>query len=80
MVDDNFEACQPSRADGGLLGLIEYYERMLERTGMSDREADFRASKLGLVVDLARMVDISESLKAETLPPPSLMPGRLQVS
>jgi hypothetical protein len=58
-------SCQPSRADGGLLGLIEYYDAVLRKDSMSDREADFRASKLGLVVDLVRMIDISESLKAE---------------
>lgn len=58
-------SCQPSRADGGLLGLIEYYDAVLRKDSMSDREADFRASKLGLVVDLVRMIDISEGLKAE---------------
>jgi hypothetical protein len=57
--------CQPSRADGGLLGLIEYYDAVLRKDSMADRESDFRASKLGLVVDLVGMIDIPEGLKAE---------------
>ncbi len=58
-------SCQPSRADGGLLGLIEYYDAVLRKDSMADRESDFRASKLGLVVDLVRMIDIPEGLKVE---------------
>ena len=58
-------SCQPTRADGGLLGLIEYYDAVLRKDSMADRESDFRASKLGLVVDLVRMIDIPEGLKVE---------------
>ena len=58
-------SCQPSRADQGILGLIEYYDAVLRKDGMANSESDFRASKLGLVVDLVRTINIPESLRAE---------------
>ncbi len=57
--------CEPSEVDGGLLGLIDYHEAVLKKRCLADRESDFRASKLGLVVDLVRVIAIPERLRAE---------------
>lgn len=48
-----------------LISQIEYYEAILERTGLAKREGEFRNCKLGLTLDLLRSVDIPENLKSE---------------
>lgn len=47
------------------LSPIEYYESILRRKDLIVREAEFRNHKLGLTVELLRLVDIPEALKSE---------------
>ncbi len=48
-----------------LISQIEYYEAILERTGLVKREGEFRNHKLGMTLDLLRPMDIPENLKSE---------------
>lgn len=59
MGTEGFPACNE------FLGPIEYYESILKRKDLTKREAEFRNHKLGLTLDLLRLVDIPENLKSE---------------
>jgi hypothetical protein len=41
-----------------LLGQVEYYGAILGKKGLITREGEFRISKLGLIVDLIKAVDV----------------------
>jgi len=62
-----FEAigCEDSRKGESLLGLLGYYELILERKGLADRMGEIRSLKLGLILDLLTVVSIAEDLKAK---------------
>ncbi|MCX6677481.1 MAG: hypothetical protein NTU95_05990 [Methanothrix sp.] len=64
-----FEAigCEDSRKGESLLGLLGYYEAILERNGLVARIGEIRSLKLGLTLDLLKMVNISEDLKANLI-------------
>ena len=47
------------------LGPIEYYESILRRKDLVVREAEFRNHKLGLTLELLKLIDIPENLKSE---------------
>lgn len=64
-----FEAigCEDSRKGENLLGLLGYYELILERKGLASRMGEIRSLKLGLILDLLTMVSIAEELKAKLI-------------
>lgn len=64
-----FEAigCEDSRKGESLLGLLGYYEAILERNGLVARFGEIRSLKLGLILDLLKMVNIAEELKANLI-------------
>jgi len=64
-----FEAigCEDSRKGESLLGLLGYYEAILAREGLVTRIGEIRSLKLGLVLDLLRMVNVAEDLKANLI-------------
>lgn len=64
-----FEAigCEDSRKGDYLLGLLEYYEALLERKGLVARIGEIRSLKLGLILDLLKMVNIAEDLKSNLI-------------
>lgn len=64
-----FEAigCEDSRKSESLLGLLGYYEAILERKGLEARIGEIRSLKLGLTLDLLKMVNIAEDLKANLI-------------
>ena len=45
-----------------LFGLAEYYDAIFNRTGLIKKEGEFRSTKLSLVLDLIRAVNISDNL------------------
>ncbi len=64
-----FEAigCEGSRKSESLLGLLGYYEAILERKGLVARIGEIRSLKLGLTLDLLKMVNIEEDLKSNLI-------------
>lgn len=64
-----FEAigCEDSRKGESLLGLLGYYEAILEREGLVTRIGEIRSLKLGLILDLLKMVNVAEDLKANLI-------------
>ena len=56
--------CEDPRYTENLLGLLEYYEAIMERTGLVARAGEVRSLKLGLILDLLKMVNIPDDLKA----------------
>lgn len=64
-----FEAIgyEDSRRGESLLGLLGYYEAILERNGLVTRVGEIRSLKLGLIVDLLKMVNIAEDLKTNLI-------------
>jgi hypothetical protein len=64
-----FEAIgyEDSRKGESMLGLLGYYEAILERNGLVTRIGEIRSLKLGLTLDLLRMVNIGEDLKAKLI-------------
>ena len=62
-----FEAigCQYPRNCEDLLGVLEYYEAVLRRNGLVNREGEFRSVKLGLILDLLKVVNIPDNLRSE---------------
>jgi hypothetical protein len=48
-------------------GLIEYYDALLNREGLIERESEFRTSKLGLVLALIEATDIQGDVKMELI-------------
>jgi len=59
--------CEDSRKGESLLGLLGYYEAILERKGLAARIGEIRSLKLGMTLDLLKMVNISEDLKANLI-------------
>jgi len=59
--------CEDSRKGENLLGLLGYYEAILERKGLVARIGEIRSLKLGLILDLLKMVNIAEDLKANLI-------------
>jgi hypothetical protein len=47
-----------------ILGLAEYYEAVLTRTGLIARESEFRSVKLGFILEFIRIIEIPEYLSA----------------
>jgi hypothetical protein len=47
-----------------ILGLAEYYEAVLTRTGLITRESEFRSTKLGFILDFIRLIEIPEHLSS----------------
>lgn len=47
-----------------ILGLAEYYEAVLTRTGLITRESEFRSTKLGFILEFIRIIEIPEPLSA----------------
>ena len=60
----NAIGCRDSKYVENLLGLLEYYEAMMERSGLVARAGEVRSLKLGYILDLLKMVNISDNLKA----------------
>lgn len=48
-----------------LLGLTEYYDAILSRTGLVKKECEFRTHKLSMVLDFVRSICIPERSKME---------------
>jgi len=59
--------CEESRKGESLLGLLGYYEAILQRKGLATRIGEIRSIKLGLTLDLLKTVNIGEDLKARLL-------------
>jgi hypothetical protein len=59
--------CEDSRKSESLLGLLGYYEAILDRKGLVARIGEIRSLKLGLTLDLLKMVNIAEDLKANLI-------------
>jgi hypothetical protein len=55
------------RTGDSLISQLEYYEAIFERKALVTREGEFRIRKLGLTVDLLKIVGIPEDLKAELI-------------
>jgi hypothetical protein len=55
--------CGKSQKSESVLGLLRYYEAILERKGLVARIGEIRSLKLGLILDLLKMVNIAEELK-----------------
>ncbi len=60
----NAVGCEDPRYTENLLGLLEYYEAIMERDGLVARAGEVRSLKLGLILDLLKMVNIPDDLKA----------------
>ena len=60
----NAIGCGDSRYVENLLGLLEYYEAMMERSGLVARAGEVRSLKLGYILDLLKVVNIPDNLKA----------------
>jgi len=59
--------CEDSRKGESLLGLLGYYEAILERKGLVARIGEIRSLKLGLILDLLMMINITEDLKVNLI-------------
>jgi len=59
--------CGDSRKGESLIGLLGYYEAILERNGLETRIGEIRSLKLGLTLDLLKTVSIGEELKAKLI-------------
>ncbi|MBN1236029.1 MAG: hypothetical protein JW999_08285 [Methanotrichaceae archaeon] len=59
--------CEDSRKGESLLGLLGYYEAILERKGLVTRIGEIRSLKLGLILELLKRVNISEELRAKLI-------------
>jgi len=57
--------CGDYQKSESVLGLLRYYEAILERNGLVARIGEIRSLKLGLILDLLKMVNIAEGLKDE---------------
>jgi hypothetical protein len=56
----------PRRSED-LLGVLEYYEAVLGRNGLVERDGEFRCLKLGLILDILKIVNIPEDLRSELI-------------
>lgn len=54
-------------AGSEFIGHLEYYEAIFEREGLVTREGEFRSDKLGLTLELLRIMSIPEGLKTELM-------------
>lgn len=52
---------------GDLIGHLEYYEAIFERKALVTREGEFRSGKLGLTLELLKVMSIPEDLKTELI-------------
>jgi hypothetical protein len=59
--------CEDSEKGENVLGLLGYYEAILEREGLAARIGEIRSLKLGLTLDLLKMVNIAEDLKSSLI-------------
>jgi hypothetical protein len=59
--------CEDSRKGEKILGLLGYYEAILERKGLVARIGEIRSIKLGLILDLLKTVNIADDLKANLI-------------
>lgn len=59
--------CEESRKSESILGLLGYYEAILKRKGLMSRIGEIRSLKLGLTLDLLKMVNITDDLKANLI-------------
>jgi hypothetical protein len=59
--------CEDSRKGENILGLLGYYEAILERNGLVARIGEIRSLKLGLILDLLKTVNIADDLKANLI-------------
>jgi hypothetical protein len=50
-----------------LLGVLEYYEAVLGRNGLIERDGEFRCLKLGLILDILKIVNIPDDLRSELI-------------
>lgn len=55
------------RAGDSLIGHLEYYEAIFERNALVTREGEFRSCKLGLTIELLKIIGIPEGLKTELI-------------
>lgn len=62
-----FGRYENSRKSESMLGLLGYYEAILNRKGLMSRIGEIRSLKLGLTLDLLKMVNIAEDLKANLI-------------
>ncbi len=60
----NAIGCEDPRYVENLLGLLEYYEAIMERSGLVARAGEVRSLKLGYILDLLKAVNIKDELKA----------------
>jgi hypothetical protein len=60
----NAVGCEDPRYIENLLGLLEYYEAIMERSGLVARAGEVRSLKLGFILDLLNAVTIPDGLKA----------------
>lgn len=65
MLEDN--GCEDSQKSENVLGLLGYYEAILQREGLAARTGEIRSLKLGLTLDLLKMANIAEDLKSSLL-------------
>jgi hypothetical protein len=63
----NAMGCESLRNGENLLGLLEYYEAVLDRNGLVARIGEIRSLKLGLIVDLLKTVSVPEELKSDLI-------------
>lgn len=61
---ENLE-CIPVGCD--LLGQVDYYGAILGRKDMISREGEFRISKLGLIIDLIKTVEVPDELSTSLI-------------
>jgi hypothetical protein len=59
--------CEDSQKSENVLGLLGYYDAILQREGLAARIGEIRSLKLGLTLDLLKMVNIAEDLKSGLL-------------
>jgi hypothetical protein len=55
------------RTSDSLISQLEYYEAIFEREALVTREGEFRSRKLGLTIELLKIVGIPEDLKTELI-------------
>jgi hypothetical protein len=55
------------RTSDSLIGHLEYYEAIFKREALVTREGEFRSRKLGLTVELLKILGIPEDLKTELI-------------
>jgi len=48
-----------------VLGVVDYYQAIFERRGLTERESEFRMSKLGLIVDLIKTTEMPDDLASD---------------